>query len=191
MGNVMVLTRRQQEIIDTALNLTAEKGIQSLTIKNLGSELGISEPAIYRHFRSKSEIIKTMINGFDLAVPTGDAGRHGFEAVAWYVRKRLQQVIDQPALAKVMFSEELFMGDPEWVGLLLRMMHRHREALGHCFHEAQETGEIRRGLSDEMLFCLVFGPVRMLVKQWGMSERAFDLRERGEALLATLRTILR
>ena len=61
----MSLTKRQSEIIDAALKLTAEGGIQNLTIKNLGNALGITEPAIYRHFRSKSEIVRTMIGRFD------------------------------------------------------------------------------------------------------------------------------
>ena len=63
----MSLTKRQSEIIDAALKLTAEGGIQNLTIKNLGNALGITEPAIYRHFRSKSEIVRTMIGRFDEA----------------------------------------------------------------------------------------------------------------------------
>ena len=61
----MKLTKRQNEIIDTALNLTASGGIQNLTIKNLADALGITEPAIYRHFKNKSEIVKTMIARFD------------------------------------------------------------------------------------------------------------------------------
>ena len=69
----MSLTKRQSEIIDAALKLTAEGGIQNLTIKNLGNALGITEPAIYRHFRSKSEIVRTMIGRFDEAVPAESA----------------------------------------------------------------------------------------------------------------------
>ena len=50
----MKLTKRQNEIIDTALNLTASGGIQNLTIKNLADALGITEPAIYRHFMAST-----------------------------------------------------------------------------------------------------------------------------------------
>ena len=50
-------TERQQEIINVALKLINEKGIQGLTMKNLSKEIGISEPAIYRHFENKIEIL--------------------------------------------------------------------------------------------------------------------------------------
>ncbi|MPM77257.1 Nucleoid occlusion factor SlmA [bioreactor metagenome] len=187
----MSLTRRQYEIIDIALNLTAQRGIQSLTIKNLGQELGISEPAIYRHFKSKSEIVKAMIGSFDLAVPAESPALRGFAAVAEFIRGRLAQVAAKPALAKVMFAEELFMDEPEFTALMLEMMHRHKSSLQRHFAEAQEDGEIRRDLPGDMLFRLVFGPVRLLIKQWGMSDHGFDLVRKGEELLETFRTILK
>lgn len=43
-------TPRQTEIIDKAIQLIDQKGIQGLTIKNLARETGVTEGAIYRHF---------------------------------------------------------------------------------------------------------------------------------------------
>ena len=187
----MELTKRQNEIIDTALNLTASGGIQNLTIKNLADALGITEPAIYRHFKNKSEIVKTMIARFDQAVSAEDRELHGFDAVAAFAWRRFEQVTAAPPLARVMFAEELFMDDEEFTELVFRMMHRHKAALEHSFREAQENGEIRRDIPSDTLFRLVFGPVRLLIKQWGMTRGAFDLHQKGEELLSTLRTILR
>lgn len=58
-------TKRQQEIIDISIALIADKGIQSLTIKNISQCLGISEPAIYRHFASKFEIQMAVLESFE------------------------------------------------------------------------------------------------------------------------------
>ena len=55
-------TERQQEIISTALDLISEKGIQGLTIKNLSKKLGITEPAIYRHFENKIQILIALLD---------------------------------------------------------------------------------------------------------------------------------
>ena len=181
----MSLTKRQSEIIDAALKLTAEGGIQNLTIKNLGNALGITEPAIYRHFRSKSEIVRTMIGRFDEAVPAESAELHGIEAIAAFARNRFGQVQADPPLAQVMFA------DAEFSERMLEMMHRHKETLERHFREAQERGEIRKDLPVDMLFRLFFGPVRLLIKQWGMARGAFDLRRKGEELLNALRLTLR
>ena len=106
----MKLTKRQIEIIDAALELIAAGGIQNLTVKHLAEALGITEPAIYRHCKSKSEVVKTMIAGFDEEVAPSEPGQHGFEAVEAFIRNRFRQVAARPALARVLFAEELFMG---------------------------------------------------------------------------------
>ncbi len=185
-----MLTKRQNEIVDAALELTAQGGIQNLTVKRLAEVLGISEPAIYRHFRNKAEILSALIDRFDTAV-VPDAEQPGVAGIMAFARGRFAQVAATPSLARVMFAEELFMDDPELSSRLLELMHRHKDALARCFDEGRSRGEIRRELTDDVLFRLVFGPVRLLVKQWGATRGAFDLQREGENLLAALQVMLR
>ncbi|MBT6686787.1 MAG: TetR/AcrR family transcriptional regulator [Bacteroidetes bacterium] len=51
-------------MVEVALELIANKGIQGLTIKNLAKKIGITEPAIYRHFDSKIHILITILDLF-------------------------------------------------------------------------------------------------------------------------------
>ena len=48
-------TERQQQIIEESINVIHSEGIQGFTIKNLSKAIGLSEAAIYRHFKSKTE----------------------------------------------------------------------------------------------------------------------------------------
>lgn len=180
----MDLTKRQKEIIDAALRLTAEGGIQNLTIKNVSGALGITEPALYRHFKNKAEIVKAMIANFEVLADAAVTDREadGLRGIETFVKSRFSLVAGNPPLSKVMFSEELFMDDEECSALLLEMMHRHKGRLRRMFLKAQESGEIRRDIEIDMLFRLVLGPVRLLIKQWGMSKHAFNLVEEGNRL---------
>lgn len=186
-----VMSKRQGEIIAAALELTASGGIQNLTIKNLAESLGITEPAIYRHFRSKSEIVKGLINSFDVAVAIGGGEERGMSAVVSYARRRFAQVAANPPLARVIFAEELFMDDPAYSALLMGMMHRHKGALAVYFAEARRCGEIGRDIPEDQLFRLFFGPVRLMIKQWGLSDGGFDLLVKGDELLDILVGMLR
>ncbi len=47
----------REKILDASLKLFSEKGIRETTIKDIAKEVGITEGAIYRHFRSKDEIV--------------------------------------------------------------------------------------------------------------------------------------
>ncbi len=57
---------RRREIIDAARLVITEHGMQSLTIGNLARAVGVSEGAIYRHFRGKKQILAGLIEDIDL-----------------------------------------------------------------------------------------------------------------------------
>ncbi len=54
------LTKRQNEIVDAALHLIAEKGMGNLTIRHLSRRLNVTDAALYYHFHDKLESGKTM-----------------------------------------------------------------------------------------------------------------------------------
>lgn len=187
----MPLTERQSQIIDAALELIAKGGIQNLTVKKIGGALGVTEPAVYRHFANKAEIVKTMIQCFDKDVSIETNDLKGFDAIAAFAQNRFRQIAVKPALAHVMFSEEIFMDDQNFIDLMFEMMHRHKKSLEYHFNEAKERGEINPQIPLNTLFRMFFGPVRLLVKQWAMCNYKFDLLAEGDELLNSLRMVLK
>ena len=187
----MELTKRQNEIIDTAVRLIARRGIRELTIRNLAAEIGVTEPALYRHFPNKAEIVRTMIARFDEGFPAGKSRKKGFNAVRAFFEARVEQLLAEPALAKVMFCEEFFLDDPDFTEQMTAMMHRHKEWMEARLAEGVASGRIRSGIPSDTLFRLTVGPVRLLFKQWGMSGMKFDLRAECDRLLDALELLLK
>ena len=56
---------RRREIIDAARLAVTEHGMQALTIGSLARAVGVSEGAIYRHFRGKKQILAGLIEDID------------------------------------------------------------------------------------------------------------------------------
>ena len=56
--------------------------------------------------------------------------------------------------------------------------------------EAIEADEIRDDIPLDTLFRLVIGPLRLLIKQWGLSNGAFDLQEKCHELQESLKKLL-
>ncbi|MFF5114441.1 TetR/AcrR family transcriptional regulator C-terminal domain-containing protein [Streptosporangium sp. NPDC000509] len=63
------LTR--QTVIDTALRLLDEVGLDGLTVRRLASELGVQSPALYWHLRNKQELFDGMADAIVLAAGMG------------------------------------------------------------------------------------------------------------------------
>jgi AcrR family transcriptional regulator len=189
------LSQRQQQIVEVSIRLIAEKGIQNLTIRNISTAIGVSEPALYRHFRNKSEIILALLDSFqeiarDVLGGLEDTGMSSLEKIHAFVQDRYRRCAENPELAKVMFSEEFFQNEPEYADKTLAIMHSHKDAVQAMICAGQENGEINSNLPPLHLFRIIFGSLRLLIKQWCLSGFAFDLEQQGEQLWKTLVTMM-
>lgn len=55
-------TARQREILERTRELVEESGLANLTLKKVAERVGFSEPAIYRHFASKQELVLALVD---------------------------------------------------------------------------------------------------------------------------------
>jgi AcrR family transcriptional regulator len=53
---------RDRQILDAAAALFYEKGFHGVSVDEIGERVGISGPALYRHFGGKDEILATLFN---------------------------------------------------------------------------------------------------------------------------------
>lgn len=58
------LTKRQAQIIEASFQIIEEAGPSAFTIREIADTIGLSEGAIYRHFKSKEEILLAMLRFF-------------------------------------------------------------------------------------------------------------------------------
>jgi TetR/AcrR family transcriptional regulator, fatty acid metabolism regulator protein len=188
-GNKMTreLTKRQEEIINCAVRLISEEGIQNLTIRRLAAAVGVTEPALYRHFTNKFDILDTLLDCFEdtsgeVLSQLEDEKITPLEKIQLFILDRIGRMSENPHLARVMFSEEIFQDDERLSKKVLKIMHSHGAKLRMIVQEGQQKGEIRQDIEPIVMFRLIFGPVRLLIKQWCLSRFAFDLKVEGSKL---------
>lgn len=51
----------KDKMIEIAHRMVANEGVESIKLRDLGDELGLSRSAIYRHFSSKEALLATMV----------------------------------------------------------------------------------------------------------------------------------
>jgi TetR/AcrR family tetracycline transcriptional repressor len=54
------LTLNRQDILDEALHLVDEKGLDALTLRALATRLGVQAPTLYWHVRNKAELLDAL-----------------------------------------------------------------------------------------------------------------------------------
>lgn len=62
MLNVTTDISTRDQILKVALTLFADKGYDATSMREIAQEVAISKPALYYHFDSKEEILRTLVN---------------------------------------------------------------------------------------------------------------------------------
>jgi AcrR family transcriptional regulator len=189
-------TVRQQEIIDVALKLINEKGIQGLTMKNLSKEIGISEPAIYRHFESKIEILLAIMDLFrestrEIFEKELHSGISATEKIEHLFTRHFERFASNPSLVSVLFSEELFRSEPALMQKIARVIDKNASILTQIIQQGQQSGEIRKDISSDHLAVTIMGSLRLFVKIWQFSGYRFDIRDDGQKILNSVKLLIK
>lgn len=188
-------SKRQQEIIDAAVTLIADHGMQACTMKNISEIIGTSEPALYRHFKNKQAILCGLLDTFQeesqrLIAELETLDVAPLDRIQYFIMDRYDYCIKNPKHAKLLFSEEIFLSMDELAERMLNLMHDHKESISNALHESIKAGTVRNDIPFDALFRSIFGGVRLLIKQWFMSKQAFDLKAEGQRFWASQKTLL-
>ena len=59
-------------IVDAAQRILDQDGLEGLTMRRIGAELGVDPAAVYRHFRNKDELVVALADRAFLSIPAPD-----------------------------------------------------------------------------------------------------------------------
>ncbi len=169
-GAPVSLTPRQAEILDRTAELVAEAGLANLTMKRVAERVGFTEPAIYRHFTGKRELVLGLVDRLGerllgtLRGIAADASRPPRERLLGMVRHHVQVLRATRGLPILLLAEGLASGDEELVARMGGVM---RPYLGLAGLLAEL--ELPVGLAPERQASLFIG----LPAALGMQLRAF------------------
>ena len=191
-----MFTERQQQIIETSIKIIDEKSIQGFTIKNLSTEIGISESAIYRHFESKVMILSAVLESFKQKVEeyyktlkeTNDIPAE--KQIHSFFSMMFKHFTNNPALISVIFAEEIFQNELQLSNKVLEIQAVNEKIIKEMIKDLTLNAKLSNGDSEEVSIILS-GSVRLLVSKWKKSINAFDLIEAGEKLINTILKLIR
>ncbi|MEA1875354.1 MAG: TetR/AcrR family transcriptional regulator [Bacteroidota bacterium] len=189
-------TERQKEIIEVSLELISEKGIQGLTIKNLSKKIGISEPAIYRHYDSKTDILIAILDFFNnnteqIFKKELQNVDKSMDKIEHLFTKHFTSFSAKPSLVSVIFSEEIFRNDPLLIDKISKVIEKNQRILAEIVSAGQKDGEIRTDIEAEHLSTVIVGTLRLFVKRWQFSGYTYDLPKEGKILIESIKLMIK
>jgi AcrR family transcriptional regulator len=185
-------TVRKQQIIDAARKLIVKKGSEHLTVRSIAKGVNITEAAIYRHFRSKREILsflmnhitESMLEGLDT---TPADGTPSFEAVNQILTRHLSEIEERRGMSFQVIAEIISLGDRKLNKEVYDSITKYLDRLRTLLLEGVRGGFIRDDIDLEAAAMLIFGMIQGLVNVWALSNYKLDLAKQYSSLWAILR----
>lgn len=185
--------QRQNMIIDEAIKIIHKSGYQSLSIRELAKQVKISEPAIYRHFLNKEDIILGILNrmlDFDhLLEKKLVAQKTTRDKIKHFIQFHFDYLQKNPEMTSVLFSEEMFNQSEILRHRLLFIIQKRKNLLSSILQESKAKSEIVE-IDNQDLLSLILGLIRMIIMEWRLSNFSFSLSERGKGIIKSLDKLL-
>ena len=190
------MTERQIEILHETKELIGEKGIQNFTIKNLASKMSFSEPAIYRHFKDKTEIITSLLNynseiintQVDQILDSKDNTLTRFEKILNF---KLSHIEKNPSIVMIVFAENAYQNCDRLSEIVAKIMKRRTERMIKLLKEGQKNKEIRNDVNTEQLAKIIQGGIRETILSWKLSGFKTSLSQEGKKLWITIQKLIK
>lgn len=184
---------RQKIIIDEAINIIHKGGYESLSIRELASKVKISEPAIYRHFLNKEDIILgilSRISEFDAQLLRNlEGGLTASEKLKAFISFHFNFLQNNKEMTSVLFSEDIFNQSKTLKEKLIRIIEYRKRIIMEIIDLGKKEKQIIN-IETMDIVTMILGFIRLTVLEWRLSEFGFDLSKRGVRVVKAINQMI-
>ncbi len=189
------LSNRQLEIIEISGKILVEKGIKALTTKTVALEMNFSESAIYRHFKSKEEILvallmllkQNMSKRLSAEIKTENSASENLKAV---FESQFNYFKKNPHFVVAVLSEGLLDESEEIKRIVLQLMKNKMQLLANLIDQGKKNSEFTLAISTEGLVPILFGAFRFQMLRWKLSGFQYDITVEGNKIIENVLTLI-
>ncbi len=171
---------RREQIAEAALGLVASQGVRRLNIAAVARRVGLVPSGIYRHFKSKDEMLHAVLDllGRRLAENLRAAREESADALDCLhgvLIRHIRMIREGRAIPQMIFSDDLLSGHPQRRERIIRVLEMYRGQLREIVHEGQRQGCIREDIDAETAALLFLGMVIPAGVLWHVTDGGFDV----------------
>lgn len=190
----MNFTKRQLQIVELAIGIICDRGVQELTMKNIAHDLHITEPAIYRHFKNKEDIILGILSylesvitvKFEELLHSDISPENKFRELLDYISKVMSNTTP---LASLLGSKEIFSTSENIKKRAVFIFKRNQSAVIGIISECQKSGFIRDDIKSHQLAMMTLGSMHtaIVVGQKMCNDNNYQSQQMAENLILLFR----
>lgn len=175
---------RKVQIVAEVLRLADEIGPDRLSTTDVARAIGISQPAIFRHFPTKGAlwlaVAESIADRLQRDWAEAEAGARGPQArLKALIGAQLSSISETPALPSILFSRELQVDNPPLRDVFGELLATFQGRLVAVIQDLQAADHLRREVSPEDIAILLTSLVQGVAIRWTLGARGFSLVREG------------
>jgi TetR/AcrR family transcriptional regulator, fatty acid metabolism regulator protein len=175
--------KRKEKIIITAIEILDEDGINGLTTKEIARRHNVTEPAIYKQFDSKKEIILAILDRFalfdEVIKNTILDNKMKFkEGVLYFTNAYAEYYQNYPQITTVMFSFDVFKYEETANKKMTQIINGRYDSIVRHIMKGIEKNELPEATEVNILADAIFDVIWSSTFIWKMKNCSYDLKER-------------
>lgn len=153
---------RREQIAQAAMDIVAIHGVRGLTNKRVAKVVGIVPSALYKHFKSKDQIIDAIVDLMnkgllDLIENASKFGEDPLDCLRRIFFAHIILIVRSPAIPAIIFSEEVSFGKADRRTKFKEVGRLFFEEIMKLFQKSIDQKLIRRDLTAETMAFIYTG----------------------------------
>ena len=173
---------RREQIAEAAMSLVASQGLRRLSVAAVARRVGIVPSGIYRHFKSKDEILAAVLDRIEerLLANVREAREEStdpVECLKGVLMRHIRLIREGKAISipRMIFSEDVYAGNPGHKQRVLQILNRYMGEVGQIVRLGQSQGRIRPEFDVQTVTMMLFGIIVPTGILWHLTDGGFDV----------------
>lgn len=185
-----LIKRRESIIVSTIQTLNAV-GLQNLSTKMIANQEGVSEGTLFRHFKTKTDIMLAVVDHFsqydDAIIETcRRKSLSPLEAIRYFYNAYAEYYQNYPEITVVVQAYDSLMCDAELSERVSAIIYKRSDFIVETIKDAIDQKIIRMNLDPTALENILTGGSKEICLKWRMSRYSFSIKEKTAEMVEML-----
>jgi len=185
---------RRRQIVAAARKLIVKHGSEHVTVRRIAKEIGVSEGAIYRHFKSKREILSLLVDEIEGILMedvedyyTEKTDLNALDILEHIIKSHVSSVEQRSGISFQVIAEIISLGDKRLNKKMYDVIDEYTGRIKGILADGIRAGVIKHDIDLEATATLFFGTIQGLVNLWALSNYRFNLEQKYAPIFDILR----
>jgi len=184
------VNERKEEVYSAITQIIAEKGLSEVSTTEVAKKLGVTQPAIYKYFSSKDEMIVYYLDYLEQQLKEilnkAKEKRSEEEKLRTIYREYLAFIERTRIIPRIIFSDVIYLGNNHKRERLKKIIDSFEGDIKEIIKTGIKNGVIKK-LEPELLLRFFIGCILSAVLDWMLCNMSYSLSNRADRLFSTFK----